>query len=89
MIDIFWASFGVLGASFCIIAYFLLERGVFTGNSLRYYAMNGIGATLILIASLISYDSGDLGAIVQELCWAAISLMGMIKVCKSARAVNE
>ncbi len=78
--SVFISYLGILGAVLCILAYFLLERGIFDAHSLRYYAVNGLGAFLVLVAVLYSFDSGDMGAILQELCWVAISVMGVLKV---------
>lgn len=66
----------------CILAYFLLERGRLSADGMNYYAINGIGALLVLAAALYRYDSGDLGVAIQELCWITVSLMGISKVMK-------
>lgn len=73
---------GVTGAGMCILAYFLLERGRLSADGINYYVLNGVGALLVLIAAFYSYDNGDLGVAVQELCWIAVSLMGVSKVLK-------
>jgi hypothetical protein len=79
---------GVAGAGMCILAYFLLERGRLSADGVNYYAINGIGALLVFAAALYRYDSGDLGVAIQELCWIAVSLMGITKVLKK-RVVND
>ncbi|HQX26996.1 MAG TPA: hypothetical protein PKX38_03555 [Alphaproteobacteria bacterium] len=78
---------GIIGAGMCILAYFLLERGRLSADGMNYYAINGIGALLVLAAALYRYDSGDLGVAIQELCWIAVSLMGISKVYKAKRGV--
>jgi hypothetical protein len=80
MIETFMSWMGVLGAVLCILAYFLLERGKLSAEGMSYYIMNGAGAFLVLVGAFYSYDSGDLGAIVQEFCWVAISMVGIVKI---------
>jgi hypothetical protein len=89
MIDTILSYLGVLGAVMCVLAYFLLERGKVSAEGIPYYFMNGFGAFLVLVAVLYSFDGGDMGAIVQELCWVIISLMGMFKVLKMKRVKND
>ncbi len=78
--DAILSILGVLGAVACVGAYFLLERGVFRADGMAYYAANGVGAVLILIAALYEFDGGDMGVVVQEICWITVSAMGMWKV---------
>ena len=82
MIDTILSSLGVLGAVMCVLAYFLLGRGTLSAERVPYYAMNGVGAFFVLVAVLYSFDGGDMGAIVQELCWVIISLLGIFKVLR-------
>jgi hypothetical protein len=82
MMETLMSIFGVTGAALCIAAYALIERGKLNPHGFNYYFLNGLGAFLVLVAAFWSYDSGDLGAIVQELCWVAVSLMGILKVLK-------
>jgi hypothetical protein len=89
MIDTILSYLGVLGAVMCILAFALLERGKLSAEGLGYYLMNGVGAVFILVAALWSYDSGDLGVAVQEFCWIAVSLMGMIRVLQKKRVKND
>jgi hypothetical protein len=82
LMETIFSILGVIGAGTCILAYFLLERGKLSADGMNYYVLNGIGALLVLIAAFYSYDNGDLGVAVQELCWIAVSLMGISKVLK-------
>lgn len=86
MIDTIISYLGVLGAVMCVLAYFLLERGVLSADRIGYYLMNGVGAVLILVAAFNEYDSGDMGVAVQELCWIAVSAMGIIKVLNKKKS---
>ena len=89
MIDTILSSLGVLGAVMCVLAYFLLERGILSSERIGYYLLNGIGAVLIMVAAFNEYDNGDLGVAVQELCWIAVSAMGIFKVLKKKRVAND
>lgn len=86
MIDTILSYLGVLGAVMCVLAYFLLERGILSSDRIPYYLMNGIGAILIMVAAFNEYDSGDMGVAVQELCWIAVSTMGIIKVLNKKKS---
>lgn len=80
--DLLFTLFGVLGSVCCVSAYFLQEQEKISAEQPIYYILNGAGASLVLIGAIYSFDGGDLGAILQELCWAAISAMGLRKVLK-------
>lgn len=71
-----------MGAACCVMAFFLLERGILSAEKIPYYAINALGASLVLAASLYEFDGGDSGVLVQELCWIGISVMGMYKIAK-------
>jgi hypothetical protein len=83
--DAFFTILGVAGSVLCILMYFLLERGKARASDIWYYACNGLGAFLILLAAMRDFDGGDLGAITQELCWVTISGIGVWKLVKQRR----
>ena len=80
--ELLFTLFGVIGSACCVGAYFLLEQGKISAEKPTYYILNGVGAFLVLVGAFHSFDGGDLGAIIQELCWVAISAMGLFKVLK-------
>jgi hypothetical protein len=82
MIDMVVSYLGVIGAVLCILAYFLLERGLLGAPGFYYYAINGIGAAFVLLAVVYSFDGGDIGAVLQELCWVLVSVIGVYKTFK-------
>jgi hypothetical protein len=87
--DFLFTIFGVLGSVCCVGAYFLLEQGKLSAEKPTYYILNGLGASLVLIGALYSFDGGDLGAVIQELCWVAISAMGLFKILKVKQNVGN
>ena len=87
--DSVFTIIGVLGSICCILAYFLLERGYARGSDIWYYALNGIGALMVLIACMYSFDGGDLGAVTQELCWVMISGMGIYRLVRAKQKIKK
>jgi len=83
--DFLFTLLGIVGSVMCVGMYYLLEADYVSGESLSYYAVNGLGAFFVLLGAFYSFDGGDLGAIVQEVCWVAISLLGMAKAMKIRR----
>ena len=81
--DGIYTILGVVGSICCILAYFLLERGYAKGSDIWYYALNGVGALMVLIGCMADFDGGDLGAVTQELCWVMISGMGVYRLVKN------
>ena len=71
---------GVLGAALVVLMYAMLERGKIDAGSVTYYAINGIGAFLILISLAYDFDFADMGGIVLEICWLVVSFMGIFRV---------
>lgn len=80
---------GVVGSILCILMYLLLERGMARGSDIWYYAVNGIGALMILVAAMYDFDGGDLGAVTQELCWVMISGMGIYRLIKAKQKIRK
>ncbi len=87
--DSVFTIIGVLGSIFCILMYFCLERGYAKSSDIWYYALNGVGALLILIGAMYDFDGGDLGAVAQELCWMVISFTGIYKLVKQKKAQSK
>lgn len=60
----------------CIIgSYFWLQIGRTTGQTRAYSLVNAIGAALILVSL---YHDFNLSAVLVEIFWLAISLLGLI-----------
>lgn len=65
-----------------VLAYLLLQMGKLRINDLSYSLANIIGAALVLISLLYSFN---LSAFLVEGFWLLISLFGLIKHFSSAR----
>ena len=73
---------GNVGVAMMVLAYLLLQTGKLRMNDLRYLLMNTIGAALVLISLLYSFN---LSAFLVEVFWLLISLYGLIKLLAGAR----
>jgi hypothetical protein len=82
-VDLLFTLLGILGSAMCVGMYYLLEADYVSATSFSYYSVNGLGAFLVLLGAFYSFDGGDLGAIVQEVCWVVISLLGIFKALKA------
>ncbi len=65
---------GMLGVAFIVGTYFALQIGRLSADSLIYSALNALGAGLILISLLHTFN---LASFMIEVFWLAISLIGL------------
>lgn len=65
---------GLIGVAMILIAYALLQFGRLAPTDWRYSALNGLGASLILVS--LYYDF-NLPTFVIEVAWVVISLFGL------------
>jgi len=73
--DIFqWIGFA--GMVFIVLAYFLLQTGRDDIVSFRYQLLNLIGAVLLIVSLMVHFN---LGSMLIEIFWIAITLYAMIK----------
>lgn len=77
---------GVTGAILCVGMYAAVCLGSYTADTPIFFAVNGVGAGLILIGASHEFDIGDLGTVGQELVWAAISFYGGWRTWRRERA---
>ena len=73
---------GNVGVVMMVFAYLLLQMGKLRINDLSYSLTNAIGAALVLISLLYSFN---LSAFLVELFWLLISLFGLIKYVSTTR----
>jgi hypothetical protein len=72
-----WYDFaGNLGVAMMILAYLLLQMGKLRINDLSYSLANTLGAALVLISLLYSFN---LSAFLVETFWLLISLYGLVR----------
>lgn len=80
-----YAGIGFVGVALVLGAYFANQRGWLDAEDWRFPGANLVGSCLILV-SLI--DRWNLPSFVINLCWAAISLLGLLKGAR-ARARGD
>lgn len=73
---------GNIGVAMMVLAYLLLQMGKLRINDLSYSLTNAIGAALVLVSLLYSFN---LSAFLVESFWLLISLYGLIKFLTTAR----
>ena len=72
-----WSDYvGLTGVVCILLAYFLLQLERLKGDGLGYLTLNLIGAVLLLISLMVTFN---LASFVIEICWLAISLFGLSK----------
>lgn len=75
-----WYDAVGLAGVFCVLlAFFLNQAEVLRSDHLRYLALNGVGACLLIVSLCFTFN---LASFVIEICWLAISLFGTIKVLR-------
>ena len=73
--DLLWHDFlGASGAALIVITYFLLQTNKLNPKTITYSLLNLIGASLILVSLSFNFN---LSAVVIEIFWVAISLLGL------------
>ena len=71
---------GTIGVGIILIAYFLNMFSYIPNNGKLFYLLNIIGASIACFASyLINY----IPFVILEGTWALVSVVGLIKSCKS------
>jgi len=67
---------GGVGVVCFLVAYFLLQKGSISANSIHYLGMNLAGAVLVMLSLLVDWN---LSAFLLEAAWALISIYGIYK----------
>lgn len=82
-----WYDFlGNLGVAMMVFAYLLLQMGKLRLTDLSYSLTNAIGAILVLISLLYSFN---LSAFLVEAFWLLISVFGLIKLLAERRSAPQ
>ena len=72
-----WYDFvGSIGVATIIFTYVLLQAGKIRSESLSYSVLNALGASLIIISLLYSFN---FSAFIVEFFWVLISIYGIVK----------
>ena len=67
---------GLIGVAAILVAYLFLSTGRWSGSSLKFQAINFLGAWLILFSL---YFHWNLSSVVIEIAWVIISFIGMYR----------
>ena len=71
---------GLLGVALILLAYWALQTDRLSARDWRYSAINGLGALLILISLMFTFN---LASFVIEIFWLLISLYGLWKAWRA------
>ncbi len=77
---------GVLGVIVLLIAYFLLQIGKISQNHFIYPFFNLIGSLMILCSLFYAWN---LSAVIIEIAWAIISLVGIWRWKKNKNKLSH
>ena len=76
---------GLSGAACAVGMYALVSLGKVSAEKPIFFSVNAVGAMLVLVAASRQFDVGDLGTIGQELIWAILSLVGLVRANKKSK----
>jgi len=69
-------TIGVIGFILYMLAYFLLLTGKIGGTDNSYIVMNAMAAAAVLISLIHNFN---LASLLIQVCWIAISIVGLIR----------
>jgi hypothetical protein len=69
----------ILGAVVILVAFIGAQRGVLSPHSLPYLWLNLIGSVVLTGIAIYEFD---LGFLLLEAVWAAVSLWGLVQVAR-------
>ena len=76
---------GNIGVAIILFTYLMLQLGRMSGTTATYAALNGIGALLILVSLTQDFN---LSSFIIEICWLAISIVGIAAALRQARTTG-
>ena len=76
----FFQWLGFAGMICIVVAYFLLQLGVYDIQALQYQLLNLIGAIALIISLLVHFN---LGSFLIEVFWIMITLYGVFKTLRN------
>ncbi|MCJ8326354.1 MAG: hypothetical protein MJK08_04545 [Campylobacterales bacterium] len=77
---------GFVGMVFIVWAYYILQMGKYSHESLYYQLLNLTGAILLLISLCVHFN---LGSFIIEVFWIIITLYGMYKNKQKAKLKEQ
>jgi hypothetical protein len=77
---------GFVGVTVLLVAYFLNLKKIIKSDSVVYLTMNFAGAGASCLASVfLKY----VPFIILEGCWTAVSLVGLVNICRTRVSVQK
>lgn len=77
---------GTFGVVIILVAYFLLQIGRINPLGFRYSLINLLGSAMIAISLTYQFN---FSAFVIEICWMAISLIGIARAVRHRGATSD
>ena len=77
---------GLIGVVIIVVTYLFLQLDKLSSNALAYSLMNAIGASLIVLSLLVNFN---LSALLMEVFWVLISLLGVYRYFRLKAAANS
>lgn len=77
---------GSIGVFIIVLTYVLLQTGKMKSDALIYSVLNAVGATLILISLIYSFN---FSAFIVEFFWVLISIYGIAKYFWKSEVNNK
>ena len=77
---------GLIGVVIIVVTYLFLQLGKLSSNALAYSLMNAIGASFIVLSLLVNFN---LSALLMEVFWVLISLLGVYRYFRLKAAANS
>jgi len=71
---------GFAGTLLIAWAYFILQMGKYTIDSLPYQILNLVGAILLIISLFVHFN---FGSFMMEIFWISITIYGIYKIVKN------
>jgi len=75
----------VMGALMVLLAYGLLQSGIWSELHVGYLALNIIGSLLLAVVAI---EDQRVGFIFLELAWAGLGLIGVVRALRARRTAN-
>ena len=78
-------AIGIIGVAIILVVYYLLQVERMQSDELIYSVINLVGALLIVVSLLYSFN---LASFIIEICWIAISLVGIVRYYQKRAAAK-
>lgn len=84
--DLLFDTIGTIGVVCILIAFFLVQTEKLTANCLTYPVLNLVGAVLLLISLMWSWNTPS---VIIEIAWISISIYGIVKITAKRRQKEQ